>query len=63
MIQLNKYDRDQYFHHNFQCMTMLIYAFCKSCEPESEPEIVFVTKIKTKTFSGSVSGSQFLQNT
>ena len=44
-------------------MTMLIYAFCKSCEPEPESEIVFVTKMKTKTISGSDSGSHFLQNT
>jgi hypothetical protein len=34
--------------------------FVTSCEPEYEPEIVFVTKIKTKTISGS--GSQLLQN-
>ena len=42
MLQLNEYETDQYFLHNVQCMTMLIYSFCESCEPESEPKIVQV---------------------
>ena len=36
-----------------QQFVKIIHVFCKSCEPK----IVFVTKIKTKT----ISGSQFLQ--
>ena len=45
-------------------MTMLIYSFCKSCEPEpeSESEIVFRSKNKTKTISGPSSSSQHVNN-
>ena len=34
MVKLNKYETDLYFLQNFQCMTMLILAFCKICEHE-----------------------------
>ena len=36
---------------------MLIYAFCKSCEPEAEHEIVFVTEVKQKKFQVQVRNS------
>ena len=39
-LQLNRCETDLYFLQNFQCTTMLIYAFCKSCEHGCEPEIV-----------------------
>ena len=41
-IQLNKFETDPYFLQNFQCTTMFISAFCKICERNTEPEIVFV---------------------
>ena len=43
-------------------ISLIIYVFCKNCEPETEPEIVFVLIFVTKTLSGSHSGSQLLQN-
>ena len=40
-VQLNKCETDPYFLQNFQCTTMFISVFCKSCEPMlCEPEIV-----------------------
>ena len=40
-VQLNKCETGPYFLQNFQCMTMFISVFCKSCEPMlCEPEIV-----------------------
>ena len=40
-LQLNKCETDPYFLQNFQCTTMFISVFCKSCEPMlCEPEIV-----------------------
>ena len=33
-LQLNEYETDRYFLKNFQCATMLIHVFCKTCEPE-----------------------------
>ena len=45
---------------------MLIYAFCKICEPDRERKngfcFVLTTNTKTKTTPGSRSGSQILQN-
>ena len=41
LVQLNKYETDQYFLQLFQSTTtvcLIIHVFCKSCEPE----IVFV---------------------
>ena len=41
VLQLNKCETDPYFLQNFQCTTMFISVFCKSCEPMlCEPEIV-----------------------
>ena len=37
---VNKCETDLYFLQNFQCMTMFISVFCKSCEMLCEPEIV-----------------------
>ena len=34
LVQLNEYETDRYFLQNFQCMTLLIHAFCKICEHE-----------------------------
>ena len=42
MVQLNKCETDPYSFRNFQCMTMFISVFCKICELNTEPEIVFV---------------------
>ena len=40
-LQLNKCETGPYFLQNFQCTTMFISMFCKSCEPMlCEPEIV-----------------------
>ena len=41
LLQLNKCETGPYFLQNFQCTTMFISVFCKSCEPMLwEPEIV-----------------------
>ena len=41
VVQLNECETGQYFLQNFQCTTMFISMFCKSCEPMlCEPEIV-----------------------
>ena len=41
VVQLNKCETVPYFLQNFQCNTMFISVFCKSCEPMlCEPEIV-----------------------
>ena len=51
-IQLNKYETDPYFLQIFQRNTtvcLIIYLFCKSCEPELE--IVFVLNFVTKSIS------------
>ena len=41
MLQVNKCETGPYFLQNFQCTTMFISVFCKSCEPMlCEPEIV-----------------------
>ena len=41
VVQLNKCETGPYFLQNFQCTTMFISVFCKSCEPMlCEPEIV-----------------------
>jgi hypothetical protein len=41
-VQLNKCETHLYFLQNFQCTTILIYSFCKSCEYGCELKIVFV---------------------
>ena len=41
-IQLNKCETDPYFLQKFQCKTMVISAFCKICELNTEHEIDFV---------------------
>ena len=51
-VQLILNECDRYFLQNFQCITILISAFCKIWEHK----IVFVY------FLGSFSGSQLLQN-
>jgi hypothetical protein len=41
-VQLNKYETDPYFLQIFQSDTtvcLIIFVFCKSCEPICEPEI------------------------
>ena len=47
------YETDRYFLQNFQCTTLLIYAFCKMCEHKCY-------KNQNKTISGSHLGSQIL---
>ena len=71
-VQLNEYETDQYIFFNFQCTTMLIYAFCKICEHEREIvfALILITVLilitififRTISGSGSGSGSQLLQN-
>ena len=58
IVQLNKYETDQYFLQNIQISNncLIIYAFCKSCERE----IVFVLICKT---GRTIPGSQLLQKT
>ena len=69
VVQLNKCETDPYFLQNFQCTTMFISMFCKSCEPMlCEPEIVQANHWHQLqnfwTISGSHNmGSQILQNT
>ena len=54
LLQLNKYETDPYFRQIFQSSTsvcLIICAFCKSCEPICEPEIVL--KIQTRQWGAS----------
>ena len=59
LIQLNKFETNQYFLQNFQCTT--IHVFCKICEPE----IGFVYFLRVNfcfDFFRTISSSQLLQN-
>ena len=51
------------FFQSNTTVCLIIYVFCKICEPEREPEIVFVLGFVVKTKKKSRSGSQILQNT
>ena len=59
VLQLNEYKTDQYFLQNFQCTTMLIYAFCKIWERG----IVFVSMflVFIMVMFRAISASQILQ--
>jgi len=70
MVQLNKFETDPYFLQNLQFTTIVISAFCKICELNTEHEIVFVLisvdsqgDIILVVIAGSQMGLQLLQTT